>query len=157
MTSWSSVSCSANSAKEESVGDFWSELSFVLCTTSHVGLCKGSNDSHPQPNSDLAQLAEHETDDLEIVSSNPTRATFDEIYFVRWSDDDDGDYQKFWSVRWSDRNAYREKLNVHLCSGRYAPTALRSQLIFIANCRIYIRLKWLDFINCSELFATIDS
>ena len=24
---------------EESVGDFWSELSFVSCTTSHVGLC----------------------------------------------------------------------------------------------------------------------
>ena len=31
------------------------------------------NDSHPQPNSDLAQLAEHETDDPGVVSSNPTK------------------------------------------------------------------------------------
>ena len=38
MTSWSSVSCSANWTREESVGDFWSELSFVSCTTLHVGL-----------------------------------------------------------------------------------------------------------------------
>ena len=38
-TSWSSVSCSANWARKESVGDFWSELSFVSCTTTHVGLC----------------------------------------------------------------------------------------------------------------------
>ena len=29
------------------------------------------NDSHRQPNSDLAQLAEQWTDDLEVVSSNP--------------------------------------------------------------------------------------
>ena len=36
MTSWSPVSCSANWAREESVGDFWSELSFVSCTTSYV-------------------------------------------------------------------------------------------------------------------------
>ena len=64
MTWWSSVSCSANWARKESVGDFWSELSFVSCTTSLVGLClflesiehKGLNDSHPQPKSDLAQL-----------------------------------------------------------------------------------------------------
>ena len=39
MTSWSSVSCSPNWASKESVGDFWSELSFVSYTTSHVGLC----------------------------------------------------------------------------------------------------------------------
>ena len=38
-TSGSSVPCSANCAREESVGDFWSELSFVSCTTSHAGLC----------------------------------------------------------------------------------------------------------------------
>ena len=30
----------------------------------------------------LAQLEEHGTDDLEVVSSNPTGAIFDEIYFV---------------------------------------------------------------------------
>ena len=34
-----SVSCSANCTREESVGDFRSELSFVSCTTLHVGLC----------------------------------------------------------------------------------------------------------------------
>ena len=38
-TSRSSVWCSDNWASQESVGDFWSELSFVSCTTSHVGLC----------------------------------------------------------------------------------------------------------------------
>ena len=53
-------------AREESVGDFWSELSFVSCTTSHAGplffsringawLYKGLNDSQTQPNSDLAR------------------------------------------------------------------------------------------------------
>ena len=85
MTSWSSVSCSANWAREESVGDFWSELSFVSCTTSHF-FClflksiehdfKGLGDSHPQPNSDLVQLPEHETDDPEVVSSKPTEGHF---------------------------------------------------------------------------------
>ena len=30
----------------------------------------------------LAQLAEHKTDDLKVVSSNSTGAIFDEIYFV---------------------------------------------------------------------------
>ena len=35
----SSVWCSANCASQESVEDFWSELSFVSCTTSHVWLC----------------------------------------------------------------------------------------------------------------------
>ena len=39
-------------------------------------LYKGLVDSHPQPNSDLAQLAEHGTDDLEVVSSNPTGDNF---------------------------------------------------------------------------------
>ena len=46
-------------------------------------LYKGLNDSHPQPNSDLAQLGEQETDDLEVVSSNPGGGEiFDEIYFI---------------------------------------------------------------------------
>ena len=30
----------------------------------------------------LAQLVEHRTDDLEVVSSNPMGTIFDEIYFV---------------------------------------------------------------------------
>ena len=83
-TSRSSVSCSASWAREESVGDFLSELSFVSCTTSHVGFSrinrawfyKGHVDSHPQPSRDLAQLAEHGTDDLEVVSSNPIGGNF---------------------------------------------------------------------------------
>ena len=65
-----------------------SEVNFLLfhAPPSHVGLClflesiehdyKGLDDSHPQPNSDLAQLAEHGTDDLEVVSSNPTGDNF---------------------------------------------------------------------------------
>ena len=43
---------------------------------------KGLNDSHRQPNSDLAQLVEHYTDDLEVVSLNPTEGNFDKICFV---------------------------------------------------------------------------
>ena len=38
-TSGSSVWCSDNLASQESVGDVWSELSFISCTTSQVGLC----------------------------------------------------------------------------------------------------------------------
>ena len=37
--SGSSVWCSDNWVSKKSAGDFWSELSFVSCTTSHVGLC----------------------------------------------------------------------------------------------------------------------
>ena len=48
-------------------------------------LYEGINDSHRQPNSDLAQLGEQETDDLEVVSSNLTGAIFDEIYIVLWN------------------------------------------------------------------------
>ena len=57
---------------------------FFSCTTSHVGLCsfleswlyKGLNDSHGEPNSYLAQLAEHETGDPEVVGSIPSRGNF---------------------------------------------------------------------------------
>ena len=34
------------------------------------------DDLHSQPNSDLAQLAEHETDDLEVMSSKPSGGNF---------------------------------------------------------------------------------
>ena len=49
---------------------------FVSCTTSHVGLYKGLNDSHRQPNSDLAQLVKHMSNDLEVAGSNPTGGNF---------------------------------------------------------------------------------
>ena len=63
-----SVSHSANYASKESVGKEISEMSFVSCTTSHVGLCSFLESvEHRQPNSKLAQLAECETDDLEVV------------------------------------------------------------------------------------------
>ena len=39
-------------------------------------LYKDLNDSHPQPNSDLAQLEEQWAGDLEVVSSNPTGDSF---------------------------------------------------------------------------------
>ena len=32
--------------------------------------------------SSLAQLTEHETDDMEVMGSNPTGSNFDKIYFV---------------------------------------------------------------------------
>ena len=45
--------------------------------------------------SSLAQLAEQETDDQEVVRSNPTGAIFDKFYFVLCN---------FKSIRKSDRN-----------------------------------------------------
>ena len=45
-------------------------------------LYKGLVDWLPQPNSDLAQLAEHGTDELEVLSSNPIGGNFWRIYFV---------------------------------------------------------------------------
>ena len=39
-------------------------------------LYKDLDDSHRQPNSDLAQLEEHGTDDLDVVSSNPAGGNF---------------------------------------------------------------------------------
>ena len=71
----------SNWASKEPVGDVWSELSFFSCTTSRV-LESIEHDFikaimiYPQPNSDLAQLAEHGTGDLEVVSSNPTGDNF---------------------------------------------------------------------------------
>ena len=81
----SPVPRSANWASKESVGDVWSELYFMhhfTCWTLFISrinrawLYKGLVDSHPQPISDLAQLIEHGTDDLEVVSSNPTGTNF---------------------------------------------------------------------------------
>ena len=47
---------------------------------------KGLDDSHPQPNSDLDQLAEHGTDELKVVSSNPTGGNFYRNLFCFVSD-----------------------------------------------------------------------
>ena len=51
------------------------ELCLFLESIEH-GLYKGLNDSQRQPNSDFAQLTEQETDDQEVVSSNPTGDNF---------------------------------------------------------------------------------
>ena len=63
-----------------------SEISFLLfhapCWTLFISrihrawLYKGLNDSHPQSNSDLVQLAEHGPDDPQVVSSNLTGGNF---------------------------------------------------------------------------------
>ena len=37
-----------------------------------LGLYKSLNDSHPQTNSELAQLVDHDSEDPEAVGSNPT-------------------------------------------------------------------------------------
>ena len=46
----------------------------IISRINRAWLYKGLNDSHRQPNSDLAQFAEHETD--EVVSSNPNGGNF---------------------------------------------------------------------------------
>ena len=51
-------------------------LDLFISRINRALLYKGFNDSHPQPNSDLAQLLEQEIDDLEVVSSNPTGGSF---------------------------------------------------------------------------------
>ena len=65
-----------------------SEVSFLLfmhhftCWTLFISRInrawhyKGLNDSHPQTNTDLAQLVEHGTDDPEVASLNPTGGSF---------------------------------------------------------------------------------
>ena len=87
-TSRSSGQCLTNWARQESVGQEISEVSFVCfmyhftCWTLFISrinrawLYKGLNDSRRQANSDLAQLAEHEADDWEVVGSNPTGGNF---------------------------------------------------------------------------------
>ena len=50
-------------------------------TTEDSGM-KALTDSHRQPNGDLAELAEHWSDDMEVLGSNPTGGNFEEIYFV---------------------------------------------------------------------------
>ena len=57
-------------------------MHFFTCWTlfisriSRTCLYKGLDDWNRQPNSDLAQLAERETDDLEVVDSIPSRDNF---------------------------------------------------------------------------------
>ena len=51
-------------------------LGLFISKINRVRLYKGLNDSQGQPNSDLAQLTEQLTDDLEVVSSNPTEDNF---------------------------------------------------------------------------------
>ena len=51
-------------------------LDFCLFLESIEHDYKGLNDSHPQPNSNLAQLVEQWTGDLEVVSSSPTGDNF---------------------------------------------------------------------------------
>ena len=43
---------------------------------------KGLNDSYREPYSDLAQLAEHSSDDPQVVSSNPTGGNF---WALQWN------------------------------------------------------------------------
>ena len=94
-TSRSSVSCSANCASKESVGDLWIELSFVSCITSHVGcwtlffsginrawLYKGLSDLQRQPNSDLAQWQSMRLMIWRLWVQTLLGAFFDKFYFV---------------------------------------------------------------------------
>ena len=55
---------------------FHAPLYMLVSGINRAWLYKESDDSHPQPNSDLAQLAEHGADDLVVVSSNPTKDNF---------------------------------------------------------------------------------
>ena len=93
MTSGSSGQCLTNWARQESVGQEISEVSFVCfmhhftCWTLFISrinrawLYKGHEDSGWQLNVDLAQLVRLLPDDLEVLVSNPTGGNFWPILF----------------------------------------------------------------------------
>ena len=79
--------------REESVGDFWSEPSFVSCTTSHVGLCLFLESIEHDfikalmihIHNQIVTLLSWESGRLMIWRfwvQTPLGATFGEIYFV---------------------------------------------------------------------------
>ena len=78
--SGSSGQCLTNWARQESVGQGISEVSFVLCTAFTCWTLfisrKGHEDSGWQLNVDLAQLVRHWPHDLEILVSNPAGGNF---------------------------------------------------------------------------------
>ena len=92
-TSGSSGQCLTNWARQESVGQEISEVSFVCfmhhftCWTlfisriSRAWLYKGNEDSGWQLNIDLAQLVRHWPEDLEFLVSNPPGGNFWQLFF----------------------------------------------------------------------------
>ena len=93
-TSRSSDQCLTNWARQESFVQEISEVSFVCfmhhftCRTLFISrinsawLYKGHENSGWQLNVDLAQLVRYWPEDLEVLVSNPTGATFDEFFFA---------------------------------------------------------------------------
>ena len=89
----SSGQCLTNWARQESVGQKISEVSFVCfmhhftCWTLFISrinrawLYKGHEDPGWQLNVDLAQLVRHWPEDLEVLVSNPTGGNFWWIFF----------------------------------------------------------------------------
>ena len=92
-TSGSPGQCLTNWARQESVGQEISEMSFVCfmphftCWTLFISriyrawLYKGHEDSGRQLNVDLAQLVRHWPEDLEVLVSNPIGGIFWRIFF----------------------------------------------------------------------------
>ena len=93
-TSGSSGQCLTNWAKQESVGQEISEVSFACfmhhftCWTllisriNRAWLYKGHEDSGWQLNVDLAQLVRHWPDDPEVLVSNPTGGNFWQFFLL---------------------------------------------------------------------------
>ena len=93
-TARSSGQCLTNWARQESVGQEISEVSFVCfmhhftCWTLFISrinrawLYKGYEDPGWQLNVDLAQLARHWPEDPEVLVSNPTGGNFWWIFFL---------------------------------------------------------------------------
>ena len=93
-TSRSSGQCLTNWARQESVGQEISEVSFVCfmhhftCWTLFISrinrawLYNSTEDSGWQLNVDLAQLVRHWPEDPEVLVSNPTGGNFWRIFFL---------------------------------------------------------------------------
>ena len=93
-TSRSSGQCLTNWARQESVGQEISEVSFVCfmhhftCWTLFISrmnrawIYKGHEDSGWQLNVDLAQLVRHWPHDLEVLVSIPTEGNFWQFFFA---------------------------------------------------------------------------
>ena len=94
MTSGSSGQCLTNWARQESVGQDISEVSFVCfmlhitCWTFFISrinrawLYKSHENSGLQLNVDLAQLVRHWPEDPEVLVSNPAEGNFWQLFFA---------------------------------------------------------------------------
>ena len=154
-TSGSSGQCLTNWARQESVGQEISEVSFVCfmhhftCWTLFISrinrswLYKGHEDSGWQLNVNLAQLVRHWPEDLEVLVSNPTGSIFWRNFFAL-------SCVKICQIIWQKRLSWKTHLfitPIHICR-------LRTQAAWMGgSCCIY----FIDLSYCSNLWICLET